>query len=232
MFLTRATGTGTIRTMRMRTVGGSQLKRYPGAGRETHMSRKAFAVLITCLIVALAAGIPAVHAQAPKDFAGEPDKSMANAHESFVKGDMNKAAEHIHRAAVYVDRESKKVAKDARAGVVKAGDQLKKQGTVKSEEELKKTFAHVDHELAKAWHTTAEQAQKSGKQATSALKMAGQSVEGAAKWSGTQLEEGAQASVDGLKKAGKGVKLGAEDVGKFFKGIGEGIADLGKKLGS
>lgn len=101
---------------------------------------------------------------------------------------------------------------------------------MKSGDQLKKTFAQVDHALAKAWHTTADQAQKSGKDSTEALKKAGGGLAGAAKWSGTQLKEGTQASVDGLQKAGQGVKLGAEDVGKFFKSIGDGIADLGKKL--
>jgi hypothetical protein len=39
-------------------------------------------------------------------------------------------------------------------------------------------------------------------------------------------------SVDGVKKVGQGVKLGAEDVGKFFTGIGQGIADVGQHLKS
>ena len=45
---------------------------------------------------------------------------------------------------------------------------------------------------------------------------------------------GRKASVDALKKAGKatgeGVKASSEDVDKWFKGIGEGIDDLGHKL--
>ena len=32
------------------------------------------------------------------------------------------------------------------------------------------------------------------------------------------------------KATGKGAKAGAEEVDKWFKGIGEGIQDLGKKL--
>ncbi len=191
------------------------------------------------LVAMLIAVIPTVHAQAPDEFAREPDKTMASAHDSFVKGDMNKAAEHIQKAAAYVRREGDRVAKDARQGVMQASDQLTKlggevkKGTVKSGDQLKKTFAQVDHSLAKAWHTTADQVQKSGKDATAALKNAGAGLEGAAKWSGTQLQEGTQASVEGLKKAGsKGVKLGTEEIGKFFKGLGDGIADLGKKLSS
>ena len=86
---------------------------------------------------------------------------MANAHESFVKGDMNKAAEHIQKAAAYVHKEGAKVAKDSKEGVMKAGDQLNKlggevkKGTVKSSDQLKKTFAQVNHSLAKAWHASA-----------------------------------------------------------------------------
>jgi hypothetical protein len=103
------------------------------------------------LVAALMVAIPMVYAQTPGDFATEPDKSMANAHESFVKGDMNKAAEHIQKAAAYVKKESGKVAKDSKDGVMKAGDQLSKlggevkKGAVKSPDELKKTFAQVDH---------------------------------------------------------------------------------------
>jgi phage gp16-like protein len=55
------------------------------------------------LITSLATGISAVYAQtSPADFTGDPDKTMAAAHESFVKKDMNEAAEHINQAADYV----------------------------------------------------------------------------------------------------------------------------------
>jgi hypothetical protein len=37
---------------------------------------------------------------------------------------------------------------------------------------LKKTFAHVDNELAKAWHATAKESMKAGKDASNALKKA------------------------------------------------------------
>lgn len=190
------------------------------------------------IIALLAAFASAAHAQAPGDFAGDPDKSMASAHESFVKGDMKKAGDQIQKAAAYVKREGGKVAKGAQAGVKKAGDELDRlgkqvqKGAVKSGDQLKKTFAQVDHQLAMAWHKTADQARKAGKDSTIALKNAGAGLEGAAKWSGTQLKEGAQTSVDGVKKVGQGVKLGAEDVGKFFTGIGEGIADMGQHLKS
>jgi len=132
------------------------------------------------LVAVLMAAIPTVYAQAPSDFPAEPDKSMANAHESFVKGDMNKAAEHIQKAAAYVHKEGAKVAKDSKEGVKKAGDQLSK-------------------------------------------------LEGAAKWSGTKLQDGTQASVDGLKKTGK---VSTNEVGKLFKSLGDGIADVGQKLSS
>src|SRR5262245_59284951 len=104
------------------------------------------ASLWSVLVVAgLMAAVPLAHAQAPSDFAGEPDKSMASAHDSFVKGDMNKAAAHIQKAAASVRKEGGKMAKDAREGVMKAGDQLAalagevKRGTVKSGDQLKKT---------------------------------------------------------------------------------------------
>ena len=191
---------------------------------------------IFAFAVFLAAG-PAIHAQtSTADFSGEPDKSMAAAHESFVKGDMKKAGNDIGKASAYVKKEANQVAKDAKSGVTKAGAELDKlgksvkAGTVKSAAELKKTFAKVDHALASAWHQTAAESQKAGKDATTALKQASAALDGAAKWSGNKLQEGAQASVDGLKKVGASVQTGAEQVGQWFQGIGDGIKDLGQKL--
>jgi hypothetical protein len=206
---------------------------HQGSGKENQMSGRASFGWSAFLLATFMVAIPAVRAQAPAGFTSEPDKSMASANESFAKGEMDKAADHIDKAAAYVHKEASGVAKDARHGMIKAGDELSKlggeirKGSVKSGDELKKTFARVDQARADAWHATAAQAQKSGKDATAALKKSAAGLEGAAKWSGTQLQEGAQASVEGLKKAGK---VGAEDAGKFFKGIGEGIAELGRKL--
>ena len=56
--------------------------------------------------------------------------------------------------------------------------------------------------VARAWHTTADEAKKAGKDSSEALKKAGASLEGAAKWSGNKLTEGAQASVEAVKKVG------------------------------
>jgi len=200
------------------------------------MTKRVFLVVGGLIAVLMMAPGGTVLAQAPADFPDEPDKSMASAHESFGKGEMDKAAEQIHKAAVYVRTQSTKVAKSAQQGVTKAGDDLDrlgqevKKGTVKSGDQLKKTFAQVDNQLAGAWHATAAQAKTAGKDSTAALKNAGAGLEGAAKWSGTQLKAGAQASVEGVKKVGQGAKLGAEEVGNFFAGIGEGIADVGKQL--
>jgi len=205
------------------------------------MTEKYFSVLSMLSIAVLMVVIPAVYAQKSSgDFTKEPDKTMAKAHESFVKGDINKAAEQIHKAAAYVKKEADKVAQDTKEGVKKAADDLDKlgqgvkKGTVKSSDDLKKTFAKVDYELAKAWHKTADQAKKSGKDPSHALKKAGAWVEGAAKWSVTQLKEGTQASIEAVKKVGKDAakdaKAGAGEVDKWFKGIGEGIEDVGRKL--
>jgi hypothetical protein len=205
------------------------------------MTKKGFSLLSMFIIATFAAGISMGYAQtAPGDFTGEPDKSMAAGHESFVKKNMNKAAEQISKAADYVKKEADKVTQGSKAGVKTAGDELAKlgqgvkKGTVKSGDELKKVYGQVDHELAKAWHKTADEAKKTGKDSSEALKNAGTSLEGAAKWSGNKLQEGAQASVDAVKKVGKGaakgVKAGSEEVNKWFKGIGEGIEDLGSKL--
>src|SRR5262245_57771985 len=95
-----------------------------------------------------------VFAQGPADLAGEPDSSIAPAHESFVKGEAAKAAQQLHKAADYVRKQSDKVTASAKNTVRQAGDALDQlgrgveKGTVKSADQLKKTFAQVDHQLA------------------------------------------------------------------------------------
>jgi hypothetical protein len=203
---------------------------------------KSITCLTTILIIAAASSVlPVLGAETSTDaFTSEPDKSLAAAHESFMKKDMDKASEHIHKAAASVKKESEKVTKGSQMEMKKAGDELDKlgdgvkNGTVKSDAELKKTFAKVDHQIAGCWHKTAAESKKSGKDASADLKKAGASLDGAAKWSGKQLNEGAQSSIDAIKKAGssvdKGTKASADEVDKWFKHLGEGIDDLGHKL--
>ena len=183
------------------------------------MNRTASTLLRIFALVTLLSVNLASHAQtSPKDFSGEPDQSMAAAHDAFLKGDMKKAGNDIDKASAYVKKESGHVAVAARADLTKAGAELDKlgksvkAGTMKSDDEMKKTFAKVDHSLASAYHQTAAESQKAGKDAGADLKKAGAALEGAAKWSGNTLQEGAQASVDGIKK---GVQASGEQVGKW-----------------
>src|SRR5262245_1164950 len=149
---------------------------------------------------------------------------------------MNKASDQISKASADVKRQANQVAKDAKSGVTKAAAELDKlgqsvkAGSVKSADELNKSFAKVDHALATAWHKTAAETQNAGKDATGALKKAATGLDGAAKWSGNKLQQGTQASIDAIKKAGQGVQSGAAAVGKWFQGIGDGITDLGQRL--
>jgi hypothetical protein len=200
--------------------------------------------VVVSSIVTLAAWLtaaPGSYAQtAPAGLKGEPDKTLAAAHESFVKKDMDKAGVQVHKAAAYVAKESDKVAADCKAGVKKAsagldtlGDNIKK-GSVKSADDINKCAASTDHALAHAWFQTADEAKRAGKDSTEALKKSGAALESAAKWSGQQLNEGTQASLKAVKQAGKatgaGAKAGADEVNKWFKDIGTGIEDLGRKL--
>jgi len=196
-----------------------------------------FSVWSICVVVVLMAGVATAYAQATGAPEVEPDKSMASAHESFVKGDMNEASEHIKKAATYLHTQEKKVAKNVSAGVKKAADDLDrlsanvKKGAVKSPDDLKKAFAKADHALATAWHATAEQEQKAGKDATTSITHASSALEGAARWTGSKLDTGAQAAVDAVHTAGRGAKMGANAVGRAIRGIGDGIADVGRKIG-
>ena len=140
------------------------------------MKNKISPLWIVSAAALLMVAIPAAFAEtSSSDFTTEPDKSMAAAHESFLKGDMQKASASIEKAAASVKKESEKVAASAKEGLKKAGDELDKlgrrvkSGAVKSDDELKKTFAHVDNELAKGWHATAQESMNAGKDASSAL---------------------------------------------------------------
>src|SRR5215467_10283470 len=187
-----------------------------------------FSVWSICVVVVLMAGVATAYAQATGAPEVEPDKSMASAHESFVKGDMNEASEHIKKAATYLHTQEKKVAKNASAGVKKAADDLDrlsanvKKGAVKSPDDLKKAFAT-------AWHATAEQEQKAGKDATTSITHASSALEGAARWTGSKLDTGAQAAVDAVHTAGQGAKMGANAVGRAIKGHRRGYRRRGQE---
>ncbi|MBP9901407.1 MAG: hypothetical protein V9H26_05240 [Verrucomicrobiota bacterium] len=205
------------------------------------MKTKPLARLNRVILAVLLAAMPAVYAQTqPVNFTSEPNKSLAAAHESFVAKNMNAASEQIHTASVYVRKQSSKVSGEAKAGMKKAGDELDQlgqgvqAGTVKSEAELKQTFAKVNHQMATCWHQTAAASKEAGKNANAELKKAGASLSASAKWSGRKLNEGAQSTVDAIKQAGKAtsdhVKAGGEAVDKWFKNLGESIKDLGDGL--
>jgi hypothetical protein len=65
------------------------------------MNRKPIAVLKAITLCAAVAAVAVARAQtSTTDFKGEPDKSMAAAHESFIKGNTRKASEDISKAAL------------------------------------------------------------------------------------------------------------------------------------
>jgi hypothetical protein len=99
------------------------------------MNRKLPSVLRTLTLALFVTSVSGACAQtAPGDFKDEPDKSLAKAHESFVKGDMDKASEQSHKAANYVGKESDKVAADSKEGVKKAGKDTANGVTVGADE--------------------------------------------------------------------------------------------------
>ena len=205
------------------------------------MNTKTHSLLGSLITATLLTTVPALCAQtAARGFENEPDRSMAAAHDSFVKGDKHRAAANLEKASRWVKKQADEVGKASSAGMKDAGEELEKlgegvkKGTVKSGDEMKKTFAKVDHEIASCWHKTAEDTKNAGRDSTADLKKAGEALEGSAKWSGHQLSEGARDSVRAVKKAGKatgeGSQAAAKDVDRWFKGIGQGIKELGRRL--
>jgi hypothetical protein len=205
------------------------------------MNTKTQSLLGGLLTAAFMTAVPVLYAQdATPTFKGEPDKSMAAAHEAFLKGEKDKAAKDIHKAARWIEKQSDKVGEGSKADMKSAGEELDKlgegvkDGSVKSGDEMKKSFAKVDHEMAACWHKTAAESKQAGKDSTDDLRKAGNSLENSAKWSGQELSEGTRETVAAVRKAskatGEATKASAEQVDKWFKGIGEGIEDMGKKL--
>ena len=168
-------------------------------------------ILNVSAAVLMMMAIPAAFAEtSSSDLTSESDKSMAAAHESFLKGDMKKASASIDQAAASVSKESGKVAASAKEGVKKAGDELEKlgqsvkNGAVKSDDELKKTFAHVDSTLAKAWHATADESMKAGKDAGNELKKAGESLSGSGQVVRHRTQEGRTVIREGCQRGWRG----------------------------
>jgi hypothetical protein len=209
--------------------------------RRPHAGRKSVSVLKLIFVAGCMAAISATHAATtPSSSFPEPQKSMEAAHESFVKKDFDKAAEHLHSAAISVKKESENVADKSKADMKKCGEDMDKlgddvkKGSVKSEEEFKARMAKTNHAIGTCWHASAAETKAAGKDASTALKHAGTSLEHAAKWSGTELKKGTKATVSAVKKAGeatgKGAKAGAAEVDKWFKDIGDGLKDVGHKF--
>ena len=69
------------------------------------------------LTVAFISVLPLAYGQT---FKTEPDKTMAAAHQSFVKGETKKAGEDIDKATDYVKKQSQHVAAGSKADMDKA----------------------------------------------------------------------------------------------------------------
>ncbi len=193
-------------------------------------------------VAALLAGLPVAYGQTSSaDFQTQPEKSMATAYEAFVKGNTGDACGYISIAANYVKTQARlSMTADSKEGMAKVERELLKlregveKGTVKSGDELKKTFAKAEYESARCWHKTAQEAQKAGKDSTYALKRTAERLDGASRWSGHQLDAGTKKSLAAVEGVGqgtnKGVKAGTAELDQWCKSLGHGIEELGKKL--
>jgi len=83
--------------------------------KENIMNIKSCVGLNHLIVAALMMIVPAVYAQNTTDhYATQPNKSLAAAHESFLKKDMNASAAELHKASAAVKRQSGKVSADAK----------------------------------------------------------------------------------------------------------------------
>ena len=175
-------------------------------------------------------------------FADEPQQHFQTAHESFVKKDLQRAAEEIRKAAAFVKVEAGRAADDGKQSLLtsvrdldKLADEVER-GSISSVKQLDEAFGRVDHALAVHHHRMAKvfEGQKAAQKAGYELKAAALYVEQGLAWAGQKADaSGAAAVHDAQALAGKLIAEGGSVLDRFGQGydaIGKAIAQLGQKV--
>jgi len=166
----------------------------------------------------------------------DPNASLEAANESFLKHDTKAAEAYIHKAGEAIRKEGAKAGAKSKEAFDKIADETDKlakdvkSGAVKTNADLKKRFAKINHSLAKTWHKVAGEANDAGEDTKEAMKKAAHSVSAAADWTGTKLKAGTHKTVEEVKGWPDDAEVAADKAGAWFKGIGDGIKDVGQNI--
>ena len=197
---------------------------------------------VICWTFALATEAQTVQEPSVKKGNGNAESNFQKAHEFFLKKDFKIAASEIRKGADFMKKEAESATEEGKKVLAASVHELEKlatdveKGAVKSEKELKDTFARANNALARHHYLKASEqwAKKETKSTGNALKNAAQHLEQAAKWSGHKLEAGSSEVVKGARavadKLIQGTKWVAEEVSKGIKDMGNEISKLGKQI--
>jgi hypothetical protein len=199
-------------------------------------------ISFTVIFWTFALATEAQTAQEPSVKEGDTEYHFQKAHEFFLKKDFKTAASEIRKGADFMKKEAESATEEGKKVLAASVQELGKlatdveKGAVKSEKELKDTFARANNALARHHYLKASEqwAKKETKSTGNALKNAAQYLEQAAKWSGHKLEAGSSEVVKGARavadKLIQGTKWVAEEVSKGIKDMGNEISKLGKQI--
>ncbi len=175
-------------------------------------------------------------------FADAPGEHFHKARESFLKKDINSAADEIRKGAAFMKLEAGRGTKESKEELMASVRELEKlanevkKGTVTSAKELDHSFARAHLALARHHYLKASEswAKKEAKKVGNDLKASTTHLEHALAWSGHELEAaGLAVTKDAVvvsKKLVEGTGWMAEETGKAIEAIGKEIEKLGKKL--
>ena len=175
-------------------------------------------------------------------FANEPQEHFQNAHEAFLKKDLQRAAEEIRKASAFVKVEAGRATDDGKQSLLASVRDLDKLadavegGTIPSVKHLDDAFGRVDHALAAHHHRMAREfeGQKAAQKAGYELKAAAFYVEQGLAWAGQKADAIGAAAIQGAQTlAGKLIAEGGSGLDRFGQGyeaIGKAIEQLGQKI--
>jgi hypothetical protein len=175
-------------------------------------------------------------------FADEPQEHFQKAHESFLKKDLQRAAEDIRKAAAFVKVEAGRAKDDGKQALLTSVRDLDtladevEHGSISSVKQLDEAFGRVDHALAAHHHRMAKEfeAQKAAQKAGYELKAAALYVEQGLAWAGQKADASGAAAIQGAQTlAGKLIAEGGTVLDRFGQGyeaIGNAIEQLGQKI--
>jgi hypothetical protein len=174
--------------------------------------------------------------------ADEPQEHFQNAHESFLKKDLQRAAGEIRKAAAFVKVEAGRATDEGKQSLLTSVRELDKladeveRGTIASVKQLDEAFGRVDHALAAHHHRMAKEfeAKKAAQKAGYELKAAALYVEQGLAWAGQKADASGAAAIQGAQTlAGKLIAEGGTVLDRFGQGyeaIGKAIEQLGQKI--